>query len=279
VAGEAGIGKTRLAEELLDWRRAQGDLTLAARCYLGEVISYSPLATWLRAAGLVNQASGGLADLWLTEIARIVPEVLVERPDLPPPAPMRENWQRQRLFEAITRALLTQSRPLTVVLEDFQWCDQATLEWLPFFLRWPAPAPVVLCSTLRTEELQEQPGVTRLLAGLRHDGIVEELTRARMLAERMGDRALQTRAAVYLATLHRMLHQPDLSARSPRRRSRSRSHPQRRCRSMSAQLAAISRGLPCGRVTRSKPSMVRLRSTLGMGCLTRLRSCGSRSGR
>ena len=61
------------------------------------------------------------------------------------------------------------------MLEDLQWCDQATLEWLPFFLRWAAPAPVVLCSTLRIEELQEQPGVTRLLAALRRDGIVEEL--------------------------------------------------------------------------------------------------------
>jgi hypothetical protein len=37
----------------------------------------------------------------------------------------------------------------------------------------------------------------------------EALTRTRTLAERMGDRALQTRAAVYLATLHRMLHQPE----------------------------------------------------------------------
>src|SRR5207245_704767 len=50
LEGEAGIGKTRLAEELLAWVRRQGVITASAHCYAVEgELAYAPVASWLRA--------------------------------------------------------------------------------------------------------------------------------------------------------------------------------------------------------------------------------------
>ncbi len=173
IVGEAGVGKTRLAEELVEWRRGHGDLPAVAACYRGGVISYAPLAAWLRTPG-VEAARAGLRDLWLGEVGRIVPEVLADRPDLTP-RPITEDWQRQHLFEALARALVAPGEPLILVVEDLHWCDHATLEFLGFFLRWQAPRRVVVCATARVEELVDQPGIGPLLEALRRDGRLQEV--------------------------------------------------------------------------------------------------------
>ena len=81
ISGEAGIGKTRLAEALAEWVGRQGIPALTARCYAaGGDLAYAPVVTWLRGHPLAP-----LADPWLRELARLLPEILIERPDLPPP--------------------------------------------------------------------------------------------------------------------------------------------------------------------------------------------------
>ena len=101
LRGEAGIGKTRLGEELLQWAARQGIATATARCYAAEgQLAYAPVIAWLRAHPVAP-----LEDAWLAEVARLLPEVLVHRPDLPRPGPLTETWQRERLFEALARAL------------------------------------------------------------------------------------------------------------------------------------------------------------------------------
>ena len=91
ISGEAGIGKTRLAEELLAWVERQGAATAVARCYAsGGSLAYAPVAEWLRSPGLqanVRQLDG----IWRSEAARLLPELLADRPDLPPPGPMTES--------------------------------------------------------------------------------------------------------------------------------------------------------------------------------------------
>ena len=65
----------------------------------------------------------------------MIPELLIEHPDLPKPAPMTESWQRKSLFEAIARAVRSASKPLLLVLDDAQWADGETLEWIHYLLR------------------------------------------------------------------------------------------------------------------------------------------------
>ena len=169
LAGEAGIGKTRFAEELLAWAERQGIATVSARCYAAEGdLAYAPVATWLRARPLPH-----LADVWLSEVARLLPELLAQRSDLPMPGPLAEAWQRQRLFEALAHALAVGRQPLLLLLDDLQWCDRDTLEWLHYLLRFDPQARLLVVATLRAEELAPDHPLPVLLESLRCS---EELT-------------------------------------------------------------------------------------------------------
>ncbi len=130
LSGEVGIGKTHLAEELLTEVGRQGIATAIARCYAVEgELAYTPVLAWLRAEAL-RPALAALDAVWLTEVARLLPDLLLERPGLPPPSPMQGDWEaggRQRLFEALARALLGTRGPLLLLLDDLQWCDRETL--------------------------------------------------------------------------------------------------------------------------------------------------------
>ncbi len=143
LSGEAGIGKTRLAEELLIWVGRQGIATATAHCYAAEgELSYSPVAAWLRSDALQRGLSS-LANVWLTEVARLLPNVLVEKPGLPSPGPLTESWQRRRFFEALAHATLQSNQPLLLLLDDVHWCDRETLEWLHYLLRFEPKAPLL----------------------------------------------------------------------------------------------------------------------------------------
>jgi DNA-binding SARP family transcriptional activator len=175
VAGEAGIGKTRLAEELLIWASRQGIRTARTRAYAAEgALAYAPVAEWLRTEGL-RAGWRALDPVWLTELARILPELLVEQPHVPPPAPMTESWQRKRLFEALARAFLADDRPLLLVLDDLQWCDHETLAWLHYLLRYDPQARLLIAGTMRPEEVSSEHPLAALLLDLGSAGQVTEL--------------------------------------------------------------------------------------------------------
>ncbi len=168
IRGEAGIGKTRLAEELAEWCAQQGIAVATARSYAIEGrLAYAPVADWLRSRA-VRPALSKLDAVWLSEVARFLPELTLERRDLPPPPPLTESWQRQRLFEALARALLHVPQPLLLVIDDLQWCDPDTLGWLHYILRTYVDARLLVLATLRTEEAGEGPGLSELVLNLRH---------------------------------------------------------------------------------------------------------------
>jgi DNA-binding SARP family transcriptional activator len=181
LVGEAGIGKTRLAEELLEWAQRQGVPTASAHCYASERgLAYGPVAAWLRSPFLLGTLAG-LDEIWLSEIARLLPELMVERPEIPPPGPLTEGWQRQRLYQALAQPFLAR-RQLLLVLDDAQWCDRETLEWLPFLLharlgRDPEggrATQLLLVATTRGEERTEEG---------RLEALLQELRRSRQLSE------------------------------------------------------------------------------------------------
>ena len=175
ISGEAGIGKTRLAEELLTWADQQGIVTARARTYGAEGrLALAPVTEWLRSE-TIRQSLGKLADVWLTETARLLPELLDERPHLPRPAPMTELGNRQRFFEALSQCVLTAPQPSLLVIDDLQWCDQETLQWLHFLLRFEPKKRLLIMSTARPEELVAGHPVAEWLVQLRSEGRVVEL--------------------------------------------------------------------------------------------------------
>jgi tetratricopeptide (TPR) repeat protein len=116
-----------------------------------------------------------LDPIWLTELARILPTLLVEQPGLPCPEPWNESWQRKLLFEAMARAVLAHRQPVLLVLDDLQWCDRETLEWLHYLLRFDPQAPLLIVGTVRPEEVYSEHPLTMLLLDLRSTQQVTEL--------------------------------------------------------------------------------------------------------
>jgi DNA-binding SARP family transcriptional activator len=171
LSGEAGIGKTRLIEEMSQWVSRQGFANASSRCYSVEgKLAYSPIITWLR-----SQEHLGLDDIWLTEIARLLPEITSSKPGLPKPGLLTEEWQRTRLFESISRAILQIKQPFLLTIDDLQWCDQDTLDWLHFFLHFDRNARRLILAAFRPEEIGKSHPLERFLRALRADGSLGEI--------------------------------------------------------------------------------------------------------
>jgi predicted ATPase len=178
ISGEAGIGKSRLAEELLAWADQQGIATARTRSYQAEGrLALAPATEWLRSDAIRNSLIRP-PEIWLTEIARLLPELLDERPSLRRPEQTAEPSQRQRFFEALSRAVLAAPQPLLLLIDDLQWCDQETLQRLHFLLRFDTRSRLLIIGTARPEELVSTPPVADWLGRLRSEGSVNELALA-----------------------------------------------------------------------------------------------------
>lgn len=176
IAGEAGLGKTRLAEELGNWANRQGFPTARARVYAAEGgLAYAPVVEWLRSP-VFQTVLARLDQVWLVEIARLLPELLIKQAGLPQPGPLTESWQRQRLFEAMARAVFTlaDNQPLLLTVDDLHWCDRETLEWLHYLLRFEPQARLLMIGTTRSEEVTPDHPLAGLVLELRSlDRLVE----------------------------------------------------------------------------------------------------------
>jgi DNA-binding SARP family transcriptional activator len=136
LVGEPGIGKSRLAEELLGQARARGARTLIGRCWeAGGAPAYWPWVQSFRAYvretdddELGSQLASGAADL-----AQIVPELREQHPELPMPS-LEAEGARFRLFDAASRFLreAAAARPIVLVLDDLHAADEPSLLLLQF---------------------------------------------------------------------------------------------------------------------------------------------------
>ncbi|MEZ5276964.1 MAG: AAA family ATPase [Opitutaceae bacterium] len=175
LVGEAGIGKTRLAEELLTWVGNSGGRASRTRSYAAEGrLPYAPATQWLRSPAL-QSGLRNLEPVWKMEIARLLPELRQELKDLAELEAPRESWHQQHLLEALSRAFLASTEPLLLVLDDLQWTDQETLDWLRYLLRHAREARLLIVGTIRVEELPPDHPVQRLLLDLERDGQLTQL--------------------------------------------------------------------------------------------------------
>jgi predicted ATPase/DNA-binding SARP family transcriptional activator len=191
VTGEAGIGKSRLIEEFLLWASQQGVVTAKARSYAAEgQLSLAPVTDWLRSAALRSHLAR-LDPVWLSEVVRLLPELLAAHPGLPHYEPVSEYGQRQRFFEALARAVLVAPQPLLLLIDDLQWCDPETLEWLHFLLRFDPAARLLVVGCAREEELPAQHPLRTFMLHLRSAIRVTEISLHPLDAAETGQLAAQ----------------------------------------------------------------------------------------
>jgi DNA-binding SARP family transcriptional activator len=162
VTGEAGIGKTRLADELARQVEAAGALVLAARCFEAErSLFLQPVLEVVRAAvarvhpDRLREAAGD----WAGPLGGLFPELgRLLRPIGYQPA--AAELERRRAFEALSGLVgaLARQRPLLIVLDDLHLAGASTVELLHFLLRWEPAAPLLVLTTLRSEEADQAIG-------------------------------------------------------------------------------------------------------------------------
>ena len=171
LAGEPGIGKTRIAQELSNYARSSGADVLWGRSY--EEAGTPPFWPWIEVTRslvrgkhkeqLLSDMGSGAAD-----VAEIVPDVKATLPDLPPPPPLEPEQARFRLFDSLTTFLtnISQTQPLTLVLEDLHWADTPSLRMLDFLSGRIADAPIFVVGAYRDAEVTPDHPLNETLANL-----------------------------------------------------------------------------------------------------------------
>ncbi|MGY1780638.1 ATP-binding protein [Geodermatophilus sp. SYSU D01036] len=206
VTGEAGIGKTRLVEEYRAWCARRGAAVADARCYLAEgPLAYGPVVDWLRRPAL-RASLRALEEARLTELSRLLPELLDEVPDLVEPPPLPETEQRSRLFDAVAAAVLGPGRPVLLVVDDLPHADRETCRLLHHLLRSHRRARLVVAATARTEDVEVTPHVRALLTGLRDQDLLTAIELAPFTPEETATLAERLTGARPSAEDTRRLH-------------------------------------------------------------------------
>ena len=186
ILGEAGIGKSYLAEEFLRWARKGGVTCLKTRSYPTEdELAYTPVTSLLRDE-VIQKKLSGLDPTWLIELARLLPELREKFPNLPDPEPLSDGWKRQRMFEATSQLLLGDEKRIVVVLDDLQWCDLETLDWLRFTLEYKSNSKLLVIAGVRSEDLQPESPLIPLFADLERSNKITEILLDRLDLEATG---------------------------------------------------------------------------------------------
>lgn len=179
LAGEAGIGKTRLIAELRR-RHAGGNFAvLQGNCFEPDVsFPYAPwvdaLRLWLSRSSTeeIRELLGPLA----ADLVQVLPELSSLLPDISPAPALDPEAEKRRLFQSMAQLFsrLASSGPLLFILEDLHWSDEISLELLHFLARRVSGYPILLVATYRNDELS--PPLVHLVAQLDRERLVRELT-------------------------------------------------------------------------------------------------------
>jgi predicted ATPase len=184
LAGEPGIGKTRIAEELCALAEERGASVYWGQCFEGEgAPSFWPwvqvLRAWIRPLDpeTVRRALGpGAADIGL-----ILPELRGPEPDLATPAGLGPAQARFRLFDLLASFLRrTAADPRVIVVDDLHWADEPSLLLLELLAEQVTDAPVLILGTYRDAELTPGDALSTTLGSLTRRPHVQRLSLGRL---------------------------------------------------------------------------------------------------
>ena len=157
LAGEPGIGKTRLLAELATRADAQGLIVLSGSA--SELESELPFWIFVDALdeyvqGLEPRRLSPIGDEDIAELSHVLPSL----PARPGGAPGGAQDERYRTHRAVCRLLeaLALTKPLVLLLDDLHWADSGSIELLGALLRRPPSGPVLIALAMRPRQLSER---------------------------------------------------------------------------------------------------------------------------
>ncbi len=211
--GQAGVGKSRLAEEFLRWVIADGGTVLRGRGYDAHAgVPYAPVIEALEGV-LSAPGVAGTAPEWLAYAARLLPELRQRYPGLvevATPADSTEGWH---LFEGIAQLLTSVSgeRPVVVAIDDLHWLDQDSCNLLRFLIRRMERAPVLWVGSFTLGDLEREAPAARLCRVVRAKSHATTLVLAPLseqqvwrLVREMGHMSAPTGGRRFAARIHRI---------------------------------------------------------------------------
>ncbi|MGH3337972.1 MAG: ATP-binding protein, partial [Propionibacteriaceae bacterium] len=186
VAGEPGVGKSRLAAEIGDEAQARGMRMLIGHCvqmsgappYLPYVEIIEQAISNPRSPLALREALGDVA----AEIARIAPALRRVFPDIPPPIELPAELSRRYVWNSLSEFVgrAAQGQPLLLVLEDLHWADDSTLLLTEYLAPLLPEMPVLVLGTYRDIEVDLQHPLARVIGQLGSRGLVDQVSLRRL---------------------------------------------------------------------------------------------------
>ena len=180
LGGEPGVGKTRLAEEVLAEGRQRGCLALTGRCY--ETEGTPPFIPWVeiveRSASIVPKAAfrEALGDA-APEVAKLVPELRQIFPDIPQPTELAPEQQQRYLFSNFVSFVErgTQVTPQVLLIDDLHWADDSTLLLLQQVALRVSQMPLLIVGTYRDVDLDAARPFAKMLESLTRQRLAHKI--------------------------------------------------------------------------------------------------------
>lgn len=178
IAGEPGVGKTRLAGEWSQRAYDQGAVVLYGRCDEDLGAPYQPFAEALRSLVPCMGADRLRGLRGVEALLPLVPGLTDVVPDLAPPSHADPDTERYALFDAVVALLeiASASAPVLLILDDLHWAAKPTLLLLRHLLRFGDHARVQIVGTYRSTDLDRSHPLAAMLADLHRDGTANRLS-------------------------------------------------------------------------------------------------------
>ena len=159
IAGEAGIGKSRLVAEVKTSAAAHNFRLVQGNCFPTDLTyPYAPLLDLLRSL-FASHSAATLA----TELERLALDLFPLLPELVPDQttpllPLEPEQEKRRLFAVLANFFihLSASSPLLLIIEDVHWSDSTSLDFLHYLTRRTASHPILLLATYRQDEMRAE---------------------------------------------------------------------------------------------------------------------------
>ncbi len=178
IAGEPGVGKTRLAGEWSRQAYEQGAAVLYGRCDEDLGAPYQPFAEALRSMVPCVGTSRLRGLRGVEALLPLVPGLVDEVPDLAAPTRADPDTERYALFDAVVALfeMASTEAPVVLVLDDLHWAAKPTLLLLRHLLRFGDRARVQIVGTYRSTDLDRSHPLAAMLADLHRDGTASRIS-------------------------------------------------------------------------------------------------------